>query len=89
MHHHMHLETIIEVAGAIAILLAFILAQVRVLDTASLPYLVLNLAGSAVLAVVALIGGRWGFLLLEGAWALVSAWGLVRLARGRAPDTAH
>jgi len=40
--------------------------------------LALNLAGSAVLAVLALIGHQWGFLLLEGAWSAVPAVSLAR-----------
>ena len=36
-------------------------------------YLVLNLVGSFVLAVIAWVDERWGFLLLEGVWAIVSA----------------
>jgi hypothetical protein len=40
------------------------------------PYLILNLAGSAVLAADAAAGSQWGFLLLEGEWAVVSLVGL-------------
>ena len=38
----------------------------------------LNLLGSAVLAVEAAFGGQWGFLLLETVWAVVSAVALVK-----------
>ena len=44
----------------------------------SLAYLVLNLVGAIVLAVDAALGRQWGFLLLEGVWAAVSALSLVR-----------
>ena len=33
----------------------------------------LNAVGSSALAVEALISSEWGFLLLEGVWALVSS----------------
>jgi hypothetical protein len=71
-------EQIVQIAGALAILAAYVLAQAGVLDQRSPRYLVLNLAGSAVLAVDAYLGRQWGFLLLEGVWALVSGWSLVR-----------
>jgi hypothetical protein len=35
--------------------------------------------------VLAYIDQQWGFLLLEGVWALVSLWSLAQLVRGRAP----
>jgi hypothetical protein len=52
-------------------------------------YLVLNLVGSVILAVLAAVEFQLGFLLLEAVWALVSAWGLAQVLRGRAPTAAH
>ena len=77
------MEQIVEVGGALFILSAFVLAQVGRLATTSLVYLLLNLAGSGILAVVAAIDGDTGFLLLEAVWAAVSALALVRLLRSR------
>ena len=72
------MEQIVQIAGALAILAAYVLAQAGALDQGSRRYLVLNLAGSAVLAADAWFGAQWGFLLLEGVWALVSGWSLAR-----------
>ena len=69
---------LLQIAGAVAVLVAFALAQAGRLDPASRPYLLLNLAGSAVLAAEAYLGAQWGFLLLEAAWAAVSARGLLQ-----------
>lgn len=73
------MESAVELVGAVLILSAFVLAQVGRLATASLAYLVLNLTGSAILAVVATVDGDVGFLLLEGVWAAVSGLALARL----------
>ncbi|TME79291.1 MAG: hypothetical protein E6I45_13140 [Chloroflexi bacterium] len=80
------MDQLAQILGAIAILVAFILAQAGRLDDRSVPYLVLNLTGSATLAILALLGAQWGFFLLEGTWAVVSAVSLARLTlrRGRA-----
>lgn len=78
---------IIAGLGSLAVLSAYAASQVRWLRTSSLVYVLLNLAGSGVLAVVAIVERQWGFLLLEGAWALVSLWSVVRLvSRRQAPD---
>jgi hypothetical protein len=72
---------VLELAGAVSILAAFTLGQLRLLDQHSLVYLVLNLVGSAVLAVIAWVDERWGFLLLEGVWSIVSAISLAGVLR--------
>ena len=59
------------------------------LDQNSRLYLVLNLLGSAILAVLAWYEEQLGFLLLEGVWALVSAWSLVQVLRGAQPGAPH
>jgi len=71
----------IQIVASLFILVPFILTQVGRLTPSSLAYLVLNLVGSTVLAIDALLGAQWGFLLLEGVWAAVSAIYLIRLAR--------
>ncbi len=79
---------VVQVAGSLLVLAGFALAQRGVLDQRSRVYLVLNLVGSAVLAVDAAKGQQWGFLLLEGVWAIVSAVGLAAVLRRRAaPET--
>lgn len=79
---------VVSVLGSLAILAAYTASQFRRLTPSSLTYLVLNAAGSGVLAIVALIERQWGFLLLEGVWALVSLWSLLKLASGRASGRA-
>ncbi len=71
----------LQLAGAALVLAGFALSQHGRLDPDGPRYLTLNAVGSGLLAVLALLGGRWGFLLLEGVWCLVSLAGLLALAR--------
>jgi hypothetical protein len=69
--------------GSVLVLAGFALSQWNVLDPRSVSYLLVNAVGSGLLAVDAVVEAQWGFLLLEGVWAVVSVVGLIRLARGR------
>jgi hypothetical protein len=77
------MASLIQVAGSLLILVAFVAAQRGMLEPDSPTYLALNVAGSAVLAVLAARERQWGFLLLESSWACVSAHGLVPSRPGR------
>jgi hypothetical protein len=71
--------------GAVLILLPFAASQAGRLATTTVLYQVLNLVGSAILTGVAVVGRQYGFVLLEGVWAIMSLVGLVKLRRGPTP----
>jgi hypothetical protein len=77
-------DQIVQIAGALLILAAFAGAQAGRLDQRSLTYLWLNVLGSAILAALAAAESQYGFLLLEGAWAAISAHSLWREMRSPA-----
>ena len=67
---------VVQFIGAFALLVPFALLQAGVLGRRTWSYLALNLAGPALLTVDAFVGRQWGFVLLQGVWALVAAWGM-------------
>ena len=78
----------IQIVGSLLVLAGFALAQRGILDQKSLRYLILSLVGSSVLAVEAVLEQQWGFLLVEGVWAIVSAFSLIGVLRARTPTAA-
>jgi hypothetical protein len=70
------MDQLIQIVGALLILAAFAAVQFDRMRPDSRLYLALNLAGSAILLLLAIAAAQWGFVLLEGVWAIVSAWGL-------------
>ena len=79
------MDQVIQVIGALMILVAYGAAQTGRWTTDNLLYLWLNLVGSLILAVLAAMTENWGFLLLEGVWAIVTARSLLQHRSSAAP----
>ena len=79
------MDQVVQVIGAVMILVAYAAAQTGRWSTDAPVYLWLNLIGSAILAVLAATSNNWGFLLLEGVWAIVTTISLIKLRRRAAP----
>jgi hypothetical protein len=79
---------VVQIVGSLLILAAYVSALLGRLDQRTYTYLAANAVGSAVLTATAVIGREWGFILLEGVWALVSLATLLRKASGRAVQPA-
>ena len=77
----------LSLAGAILILLPFALSQLGKLGVWTMTYQSLNLIGSSALAFVAVAERQYGFILLEGVWAVMSLIGMLRVLR--APQNAR
>jgi hypothetical protein len=82
------MDQVVQIVGALLILTAFAAVQFGRMRPDSRLYLTLNLLGSAILAVLAVSAKQWGFVLLEGVWAIVSAWGLVSIYASDRPQKA-
>ena len=76
------MDQLVQIVDGLLILVAYAGAPMGRLDQRSLNYLWLNLIGSIILAVLAAVESQYGFLLLEGVWAIVSARSLWRVKRG-------
>lgn len=78
------MDAVVEICAALLVLAAYAGAQWGLMGQHTVPYLLFNLVGTGVLAVLAWFDRSWGFLLLEGVWAIISGLALVQLLRRRA-----
>ena len=78
-----------QLLGALLIVSAFALSQTGRMDAQSYLYILLNLVGGAILAILAYQQARWGFVLLEGTWTLISLISLIMKWRGKEISTGH
>lgn len=76
------MELTLQFAGALGILLPFVLLQFRLTSTHAWLYLLGNFVGATVLTWLALIESQWGFVILQGVWALAALVGLARRVHG-------
>lgn len=74
---------IISFVAAMVILVAYVGHQTRRMDPNGVAYNVMNAVGSGVLTYVAFRPFQIGFVTLEGVWAIVSAYAIVRAVRYR------
>lgn len=74
------LYQLISLLGAAMVLGAYVAYQRGLMGRESRWYNFLNFAGATLLTVVALEDRRWGFVILEAAWALLSLGPLLKPA---------
>lgn len=79
----------LQLLGAVLIVSAFALSQTGRMDAQSYLYILLNLVGGAILAVLAYQQARWGFVLLEGTWTLISLISLIMKWQGKEISASH
>jgi hypothetical protein len=72
------LRQIASFAGALLILVAYGGHQMNWMNSRRAGYNILNAVGSAILAYIAFHPFQIGFVVLEGAWTLISVYALAR-----------
>jgi hypothetical protein len=71
----------VQLIGAALILIPFAAVQMKRMQVESVPFQVLNLLGAAMLTFTAAVHRQYGFIVLEGTWAVLSLVGLLRLRK--------
>ncbi len=79
------LNQLIAGIGAALVLAGYVALQQNWLGPEDRAYNALNFFGAVLLTVVAVADRRWGFIVLEGVWALLSLPGMLGRSRGSGP----
>jgi len=66
--------------GVTILLVAFLLNLLNKITTKSFTYIFLNLVGAGIACLASILLVYWPFIILEGAWTIVSLISLIRLA---------
>jgi hypothetical protein len=74
---------VVSIVGAVMILSAYAAAQMKRLRAETVAYQLLNFAGGTCLCIVAIAARQYGFIILEGTWAVLSGFGLWRVMRAK------
>jgi hypothetical protein len=77
------MSELLQWVAAIFVLVAFACSQWGFWSVLSYRYLVCNVVGGAGLSAAAALSHQWGFVLLEGVWALVAARSILARRSGR------
>jgi hypothetical protein len=77
------LSQVMSMIGAVLLLGAFGGQQMKKLSEDMVTYQLMNLFGGTLLCLAAIGVRQSGLILVEGAWAVISVFGLVRVLRAR------
>ncbi|MGB7923509.1 MAG: hypothetical protein WCF57_09715 [Pyrinomonadaceae bacterium] len=77
------LEQAVSMVGALLVLAGFAAQRFKLISSDSASYLLLNLFGGFILFLIAIDSRQLGFIVMEGAWTLISLAGLWRLWRSK------
>lgn len=84
----MQTAQLIQIVGALLNMGAFALLHFEIAPSSALRYLIPNWFGSVLLVISAYADSQWGFLMLEGAWVVVTGWAIAARITGRKSRTA-
>ncbi len=77
----------LSLLGAALILVAYTAHQMHWMDSRAATYNLLNAAGAAILAYIALRPFQAGFAIMDSVWTLVSVFALVKALRTSRPES--